>query len=150
MSYLLTIMRGLEFSREVTCVPLSKLNLYLQLYFHLSFCFSLYLVHTQSCLQPCPTSWLSCGVQSLAGKFHVCLFPNWYRDNLQFWVLVWRSVPKTLYTAYMCKREWMNITSVYKVHAKKGTKEGIVRFVSARRTQMGHMTWTWCELQMRK
>ena len=34
----------------------------------------------------------------------------------------------------------MNITSVYKVHANKGTKEGIVRFVSARPTQKDHVT----------
>ena len=34
----------------------------------------------------------------------------------------------------------MNITSSYKVHANKGTKEGIVRFVSARPTQKDHMT----------
>ena len=34
----------------------------------------------------------------------------------------------------------MNITSVYKVHANKRTKEGIVRFVSARPTQKDHVT----------
>ena len=34
----------------------------------------------------------------------------------------------------------MNITSTYKVHANKGTKEGIVRFVSARSTQKDHVT----------
>ena len=34
----------------------------------------------------------------------------------------------------------MNITSVYKVHVNKETKEGIVRFVSAQRTQKGHVT----------
>ena len=34
----------------------------------------------------------------------------------------------------------MNITSAYKVHANKGTKAGIVRFVSARPTQKDHVT----------
>ena len=34
----------------------------------------------------------------------------------------------------------MNITSAYKVHANKRTKEGIVRSVSARPTQKDHVT----------
>ena len=34
----------------------------------------------------------------------------------------------------------MNITSTYKVHVNKGTKEGIVRFVSVRPTQKDHVT----------
>ena len=34
----------------------------------------------------------------------------------------------------------MNITSAYKVHANKRTKEGVVRFVSARPTQKDHVT----------
>ena len=41
------------------------------------------------------------------------------------WEDLWRSMPKTLYLAYTCKREWMN---------------GIVRFVSARPTQKDHVT----------